>query len=326
MTRINLSHRGPQTSQVGLGCFGMSGAYGMVDPRQPTQTIRRAVELGCNFLDTADVYGGGEVERTVGNAIKGCRNEVVLATKFGLVCDASGGVTGRDASPGYVTQAIEGSLRRLNTETIDLYYLHRIDPAVPVEDTVGAMADLVHQGKVRFVGLSEASAVQIRRAHAVHPITAVQSEYSLWSRDVEREILPVCRELGVGFVAFAPLGRGLLSGALDVEHLKDGDFRRSLPRFQQDALAQSLEAVQRLKQMASEKGCTSAQLALAWILHQGTDVAAIPGTTRIGHMEENRGASDLELTEHELEWLNGAFPPEEISSPRYAQDSPFAPN
>jgi aryl-alcohol dehydrogenase-like predicted oxidoreductase len=326
LTRISLAQGGPKISPVGLGCFAMSGAYGTVAPRQPMQTIRRAVELGCNFLDTADIYGGGEVERTVGSAIRGFRNDVVLASKFGLVCDASGAVTGRDASPGYVRQAIESSLRRLNTDTIDLYYLHRIDPAVPVEDTVGAMAELVHQGKVRYLGLSEASAVQIRRAHAVHPITAVQSEYSLWSRDVEREILPVCHELGVGFVAFAPLGRGLLSGAFDVEQLRDGDFRRSLPRFQQDALAQSLEAVQRLKQMARERGCIPAQLALSWILHQGNDVAAIPGTTRIGHLEENLGACDLKLTEHELEWLDWTFPLQEISSPRYAQDSPFAPD
>ncbi len=320
-----LSSSGPEVSSLGLGCFGLSNAYGAADPAEAIATVRRALDLGCNLLDTADIYGAGQNEELVGRAIQGRRNNVILATKFGFVCDSQGRVTGRNGSPAYVHRAIEASLRRLGTDTIDLYTLHRIDPNVPIEETLGAMAELVAQGKVRHLGLSEALPEQIRRAHAVHPIASLQSEYSLWARGPERDVMPLCRELGIGFIAFAPLGRGLFSAGLTNLEFDLNDFRRSLPRFQAENLSASRRLVEALEEFACRKRLTSSQVALSWILQRGENVVAIPGTRRQRHLEENLAAIDVPWTGDEFQELDRLFSPDLNFGPRYSAGSLFAP-
>lgn len=304
-----LGNDGPDVSALGLGCMGMSEFYGAHDDAESIATIHRALDLGVTFLDTADMYGVGHNEALVGRAIADRRDSVFLATKFGNVRGADGGFLGVDGSPAYVRRACEASLRRLNVATIDLYYQHRVDPNTPIEDTVGAMAELVREGKVRFLGLSEAAAQTIRRAHAVHPIAALQTEYSLWSRDVEAEIVPTCRELGIGFVAYSPLGRGFLTGQIKrPEDLDRDDFRRTSPRFQGENFQRNLDLVARIGGMAEAKTCTPAQLALAWVLAQGDDVVPIPGTRRRRNLEDNVGALSVTLTPDELADIDKVMP------------------
>jgi aryl-alcohol dehydrogenase-like predicted oxidoreductase len=323
--RRKLSSNGPEVSPIGLGCFGLSNAYGTADPDEATATILRALDLGCNFLDTADSYGAGQNEELVGRAIKQRRGEVVLATKFGFICDTSGHVVGRNGTPAYVHKAIDASLRRLGTEVIDIYTLHRVDPDVAIEETIGAMAELISLGKVRHLGLSETSAEQVRRAHAVHPIATLQSEYSLWTRDPEGELMTLCHDLGVGFVAFCPLGRGIFSGTLGDLELQRDDFRRTLPRFEPDNLKRNLELVGGLEDLAKRKQHTPAQLALSWILQRGEDIAAIPGTRRQRHLEENLRALEVQWTAAELQELDELFSPAHIYGPRYSRESLFKP-
>lgn len=305
MEKRALGSRGLKVSAMGLGCMTMSDFYDRDrDEQESIMTIHRALDLGVDLLDTSDLYGDGENEKLVGKAIKNRRNEVVLATKFGVVRDKWGHWS-YNGSPKYVKAAAEASLRRLGVDHIDLYYLHRIDPLIPIEETVGAMADLVKEGKVRYIGLSEAPAFLIRRAHAVHPITAVQTEYSLWSRDIEDEVLPTIRELGIGFVAYSPLGRGFLTGKIQrYEDLDYSDVRRNFPRFQGENLQKNLQFVARIQEMAAEKGCTAPQLALKWILMQGNDIVPIPGTKRRKYLEENIAALQVELTDSDLQRLN----------------------
>ncbi len=303
-------------SAQGLGCMGMSEFYGSADEDEALATIGRALDLGITFLDTADMYGPFTNEQLVGRAIAGRRDEVVLATKFGIVRDAGRVAIAGDAA--YVRAACDASLQRLGVDVIDLYYQHRVDLSVPIEETVGAMAELVAAGKVRHLGLSEASAETIRRAHAVHPIAAVQTEYSLFSRDVERAVLPALRELGIGLVAYSPLGRGVLTGAITSrDDLADDDFRRSNPRFAQQALEANLALVARVREVADEKGCTAGQLALAWVAAQGEDVVPIPGTKRRRYLEENAAARDVELTAEDLARLDAAVPADEVVGDRY---------
>ena len=320
MDRRTLGSQGLEVSSEGLGCMGMSEFYGPRDEAEAIATIHRALDLGVTLLDTADIYGPFTNERLVGRALAGRRDEVALATKFGNQRREDGSWVGVNGRPEYVRAACEASLERLGVETIDLYYQHRVDKTVPIEETVGAMAALVSEGKVRYLGLSEASPATIRRAHAVHPISALQTEYSLWAREPEKEILPTVRELGIGFVAYAPLGRGFLAGRFrSADDLNDeGDFRSHHPRFQDDNLAHNLELLHRLEEIAADKGVTSAQLALAWVLHRGADVVPIPGTKRRRYLEENVAAAALELSGAELERLDQALPPGATAGQRYA--------
>jgi len=308
-----------EVSAIGLGCMGMSQAYGKADAAESERTLHRALDLGVTFLDTANAYGLGHNEQLIGRVLKSRRGEIQLATKFGISVDENGrrGVNGR---PEQVADRCNESLDRLQTDVIDLYYLHRLDPEVPIEETVGAMADLVTAGKVRHLGLSEISAATLRRAHAVHPITAVQSEYSLWTRDPEAHVLPACRELGVGFVPFSPLGRAILTGAI---HSADDiagerDMRGGMPRFQGENLSKNLSLVEALSDIAETRGCTRGQLALAWLLAQGDHIAPIPGTKRVKYLEENAAAADITLTGDELAAIDALFAPENIAGDRYA--------
>ena len=319
MNRRTLGSQGLEVSAEGLGCMGMSEFYGSADARESITTIHRAIELGVTFLDTADAYGPHLNEELIGRAIRDRREKVVVATKFGIVRDMADptrrAVSGR---PEYVRAACEASLRRLGIETIDLYYQHRVDAHVPIEDTVGAMAELVREGKVRHLGLSEAGPESIRRAHAVHPISALQTEYSLWSRDPEDEIFPTVRELGIGFVAYSPLGRGFLTGRFrSIDDLPPEDYRRHSPRFQGENFQKNLELVTRIEAMARTKECTPSQLALAWVMAQGEDIVPIPGTKQAKYVEENAAAADLRLSREELAELDAIAPPGVAAGARY---------
>lgn len=318
MKTRTLGSQGLTVSELGLGCMGMSEFYSGGDEAESIATIHRALELGVTLLDTADMYGPFTNEQLVGKAIKDRRDRVILATKFGVLRSEDKGFRGVNGSPEYVHQACDASLQRLGIDYIDLYYLHRVDPNVPIEDTVGAMGELVKQGKVRYIGISEAAPATIRRAHAVHPITALQTEYSLWSRDPEDEILPTVRELGIGFVAYSPLGRGFLSGSItSPEDLAADDYRRYSPRFQGENFYKNLELVDRVKEIAEEKGVTASQLAIAWLLAQGDDIVPIPGTKRRAYLEENVAATDITLTPAELERINEVAPKGVASGDRY---------
>ncbi|MFF3547539.1 aldo/keto reductase [Streptomyces platensis] len=324
MTTTNIPTRhlgGLAVSAQGLGCMGMSHGYGESDDAQSIATLNHALDLGVSLLDTSDFYGAGHNEELIGRAIAGRRDEVVLATKFGFA-NALGEPTVIRGDAAYVREACDASLRRLGVDHIDLYYQHRVDPEVPIEETVGAMAELVEAGKVRHLGLSEASAATIRRAHAVHPIAALQSEWSLWTRHLEDEIAPVCRELGIGLVPFSPLGRGFLTGRYtSAKDLSKSDMRRSQPRFADGNLEQNLAIVQKLDELAAEKGVSAGQLALAWVQHRGTDVVPIPGTRRQKYLEENLGALAIELTTEELAAIDAAAPTGQIAGTRYDEVS-----
>ncbi len=312
MKTRTLGPGGPEVSEIGLGCMGMSAFYGSTDEAQARATIARALELGCNFFDTSDMYGPYTNEELLGSAIAPHRDEVFLASKFGIKLVEEGNLIDRviDGGAQYVRSACEASLMRLGTDHIDLYYQHRVDPDTPIEETVGAMAELVQAGKVRHIGLSEASAETIRRAHAVHPITAVQTEYSLWTRDVEAEILPTLNELGIALVAYSPLGRGFLSGRFSSEEeLEHGDYRLHGPRFTGENLKQNLTLAARVRELATERGITPGQLAIAWVLSRGERIVPIPGTKRVSYLEENLAAAEVELSEAEAEAIAKALPP-----------------
>ncbi|MBA3865433.1 MAG: aldo/keto reductase [Solirubrobacterales bacterium] len=314
---------GPEVSAEGLGCMGMSEFYGSADEGEAKRVIERALELDVTFLDTADMYGPFTNEKLVGEAIAGHRDEVVLATKFGNVRGNNGERLGVRGDAEYVRQCCEDSLQRLGVERIDLYYQHRVDPEVPIEETVGAMAELVEQGKVAHLGLSEASPETIRRAHATHPIAALQTEYSLWSRDPEDQILPAVRELGIGFVAYSPLGRGFLTGRFrSIDDLPEGDFRRVSPRFEGENFDRNLELVEKVEELAEEKGVTAGQLALAWVLAQGSDIVPIPGTKRLQYLEQNVAAVEVELGDEDLRRLDEVAPAGVAVGDRYADMSP----
>ena len=319
MQRRKLGRQGLTVSAQGLGCMGMSEFYGAADEAESIATIHRALDLGIDFLDTADVYGPHKNEELLGRALRGRRDRVVLATKFGIVRDPANPMArGISGKPAYVRESCEGSLRRLGTDHIDLYYQHRVDPAVPIEETVGAMGELVRQGKVRWLGLSEAGAETLRRASAVHPISALQTEYSLWSRDPEDGILAACRALGIGFVAYSPLGRGFLTGQLKrFEDLAPDDYRRFSPRFQGENFAANLELVKRVESLAREKKCTPGQLALAWVLAQGDDVVPIPGTKRRKYLEENAAACEIALSASDRKRLDEVAPRGAAAGERY---------
>jgi aryl-alcohol dehydrogenase-like predicted oxidoreductase len=311
MNKRTLGPGGPAVSQIGLGCMGMSAFYGAADEGEALATLARALDLGCNFLDTSDMYGPYTNEELVGRAIAQRRDDVFLATKFGIKLVSEDNLIDRviDGRPEYVREACDASLRRLKVDQIDLYYQHRVDPNTPIEETVGAMAELVAAGKVRYLGLSEASAQTIRRAHAVHPITAVQTEYSLWTRDVEEEILPTLQELGIALVAYSPLGRGFLSGRFtSPEELDEGDYRRFGPRFTGDNLQANLELAARVRELAHERGITPGQLAIAWVLHRAPHIVPIPGTKRVAYLEENLAAADVALSDEDAQLIADALP------------------
>jgi aryl-alcohol dehydrogenase-like predicted oxidoreductase len=322
MDQRRLGSEGLVVSEIGLGCMGMSEFYGTGEEDESVATIRRAIDLGVTLLDTADMYGPFTNERLVGKAMEGRRDEVNIATKFGIQREEDGTMVGINGRPEYVRSACDASLQRLGTDHIDLYYQHRVDPETPIEETVGAMKELVEAGKVRYLGLSEAASETIRRAHEVHPISALQTEYSLWSRDVEDEILPTLRELGIGFVAYSPLGRGFLTGQIRrFEDLPEGDYRRQSPRFQGENFDRNLELVERVKEIATEKDVTPGQLALAWLLHRDDDIVPIPGTKRREYLEENVAAADIELTEEDLRRIEEVAPKDVAAGERYADMS-----
>jgi aryl-alcohol dehydrogenase-like predicted oxidoreductase len=322
MKKRALGKSGLAVSALGLGCMGMSEFYGQGDERESIATVHRALDLGVNFLDTSDIYGLGRNEDLVGKAIRDRRDEVILATKFGILRGSDGSWQGVNGKPDYVRSACEASLARLGVTVIDLYYQHRVDPEVPIEETVGAMADLVREGKVRFLGLSEAAPKTIRRAQAVHPIAALQNEYSFWTRDHEAEVLPTCRELGVGFVAYSPLGRGFFTGCIRGKaDLAEGDYRHNSPRFQEDNLPKNIPLLKRLEEMAARKGCTPAQFALGWVLSRGEDIVPIPGTKRRDRLEENWEALNVTFTPEDLAEIDAAFPPGAAAGMRYTEDA-----
>ena len=318
MNKVPLGSQGLKVSRMGLGCMGMSDFYGPRDDQESLKTLQRALDLGVDFFDTADIYGPFTNEELLGKFMQGRRDKVLIATKFGNQRAPDGKFLRVNGEPDYVYQCCDASLKRLKIDTIDLYYQHRVDNTVPIEDTVGAMAKLVQQGKVRYLGLSEAGSETIRRAHKVHPISALQTEYSLWSRDPENEILKTTRELGIGFVAYSPLGRGFLTGAFkSLEDLAPDDWRRKNPRFQTDNFQKNLDLVEKVKSIAVEKKCTSAQLALDWVMAQGQDIVLIPGTRKISRLEENFSAADIQLTTGDLHRLDEAFPRDAVAGQRY---------
>jgi aryl-alcohol dehydrogenase-like predicted oxidoreductase len=327
LPRRALGTQGLTVSAVGLGLMGMSHAYGSPeerDDRESIATIHRAIELGCTFVDTAEAYGPFRNEELLARALEGrgsgARDRDVIATKFGIRFNEQGVIDGVNSEPAHICEAVEGSLRRLRTDRIDLLYQHRIDPSVPIEDVIGAMADLVKQGKVRYLGLSEAGEANIRRAHAVHPISALQSEYSLWERNLEPRIIPLIRELGIGLVPFAPLGRGFLTGTVKrAEEYPEGDFRRGDPRYQGENFDANVRAASAVGELAKHKGVTAGQIALAWLLHKGPDIVPIPGTRRRKYLEENVAAADVRLSREEMHTLDTSLAPERISGPRYGE-------